>query len=79
MGEPVITNGLGLCKIHHSAFDANIIGVYPDALVHVREDILKEKDGPMLRYGLQDMAGAKLVLPRKIELRPVASFSRRTV
>lgn len=74
MGEPVITNGLGLCKIHHSAFDANIIGIDPAARVHVREDILREKDGPMLRHGLQEMAGAKLVLPRRIELRPNADF-----
>jgi len=26
-GEPVVTNGLGLCKIHHSAYDAHILGV----------------------------------------------------
>ena len=73
-GEPVITNGLGLCKIHHSAFDANIIGIDPAARVHLREDILREKDGPMLRYGLQEMAGAKLILPRKIDLRPNTDF-----
>ncbi len=73
-GEPVIPNGLGLCKIHHSAFDANIIGIDPGARVHVREDILQEKDGPMLRYGLQEVAGSKLILPRKSELRPDPDF-----
>lgn len=74
MGEPIITNGLGLCKIHHSAFDANIIGMDPKARVHVRDDILREKDSPMLRYGLQEMAGAKLTLPRKVNLRPNPDF-----
>ena len=29
-GEPIVTNGLGLCTIHHSAYDANIIGIDPD-------------------------------------------------
>ncbi|MBN2352090.1 MAG: HNH endonuclease, partial [Spirochaetales bacterium] len=29
-GEPVIPNGLALCKIHHSAYDKNIIGITPD-------------------------------------------------
>lgn len=69
-GEPIVTNGLGLCKIHHSAYDAQIIGIDPDARVHVREDVLHEKDGPMLRHGLQEIAGSRLVLPRKDELRP---------
>ena len=73
-GEPVVTNGLGMCKIHHSAYDANIIGIDPDATVHVREDILLETDGPMLKHGLQDMAGNRLVLPRNAALRPNPEF-----
>jgi putative restriction endonuclease len=74
LGEPVVSNGLGMCKIHHSAYDANIIGVDPDARVHVRKDILLEKDGPMLKHGLQDMAGNRLILPRKAALRPNPEF-----
>ena len=64
-GEPEVTNGLSLCKIHHAAFDANILGVDPDYRISVREDILREKDGPMLRYGLQGLKGQQLILPRK--------------
>ena len=74
LGEPAITNGLGLCKIHHSAYDANIIGIDPDARVHVREDVLREVDGPMLKHGLQEVAGVRLVLPAKPELRPNRDF-----
>lgn len=73
-GEPLITNGLGLCKIHHSAYDANIVGIDADALVHVRRDILDEIDGPMLRHGLQEVNGAKLILPRQLEHRPNRDF-----
>jgi putative restriction endonuclease len=73
-GEPIVTNGLGLCKIHHSAYDANIIGIDPDAVVHVRQDILLEIDGPMLKHGLQEMEGSRLVLPRKSDLRPNRDF-----
>jgi putative restriction endonuclease len=73
-GEPVVTNGLGLCKIHHSAYDANIIGIDPDAIVHVREDILMETDGPMLKHGLQAVAGSRLVLPRGATLKPNRDF-----
>jgi putative restriction endonuclease len=73
-GEPVVTNGLGMCKIHHSAYDAQIIGIDPDARVHVRDDILLEKDGPMLKHGLQEVAGTRLVLPTRSELHPNRDF-----
>jgi putative restriction endonuclease len=73
-GEPVVTNGLGLCKIHHSAYDANIIGIDPNARIHVREDILREKDGPILTYGIQGVANAKLLLPKKENMRPNRDF-----
>jgi putative restriction endonuclease len=63
-GQPVVPNGLALCKIHHAAYDMNIVGVRPDLFVEVRADILVEVDGPMLRHGLQEMAGMRLVVPR---------------
>jgi putative restriction endonuclease len=69
-GLPVVPNGLGLCKIHHGAYDRNIIGVRPDLVVEVRHDILKEIDGPMLRHGLQEMAGVRLVAPRARAAQP---------
>jgi putative restriction endonuclease len=73
-GEPVVSNGLGLCTIHHSAYDADIIGVDPDARVHVRESVRDEADGPMLRYGLQEIHGSRLILPRREPLRPNRDF-----
>jgi putative restriction endonuclease len=63
-GQPVVANGLSLCKIHHAAFDANILGVRPDYVVEIRSDILEEVDGPMLKHGLQAHHGGKLRLPR---------------
>ena len=52
-GEPLTSNGLALCKIHHGAFDAGIIGIRPNLTLHVRDDVLDEIDGPMLRHGIQ--------------------------
>ena len=73
-GEPVVPNGLALCKIHHAAFDRHILGIRPDMRVAIRSDILLEVDGPMLRYGLQEMEGAAIVLPSNVTLRPKAEF-----
>jgi putative restriction endonuclease len=62
-GLPLVTNGLSLCKIHHSAFDTYIIGITPDYKIKVRHDILHETDGPMLKYGIQSLEGQKIILP----------------
>ena len=64
-GEPVVPNGLSLCKIHHGAYDANIIGITPDYIIKVRDDVLEEHDGPMLRHGLQELHDHKIILPHR--------------
>lgn len=64
-GEPIIQNGLSLCKIHHAAYDQNILGITPDYRIRMRNDILEEIDGPMLRYGLQELHDKSLFLPKK--------------
>lgn len=63
-GDPVVPNGLALCKIHHAAFDNDILGIRPDYVVEIRNDVLEEIDGPMLRYGLQATHGTTLLVPR---------------
>lgn len=63
-GDPVVTNGLALCKIHHAAYDRGVLGISPDYTVSIREDVLIEIDGPMLKHGLVEMHGVKLFLPR---------------
>lgn len=68
-GEPALPNGLALCKLHHAAFDHHALGVLPDLTVVLRPDILREPDGPMLKYGLQGFQGSRLVLPRDPSLR----------
>lgn len=64
-GLPLTSNGLALCKIHHSAYDADLIGIDPSLTIHVAADVLAETDGPMLRYGLQGFDGQCLrVIPK---------------
>lgn len=58
-----VNNGLALCKLHHAAFDALILGITTDFRVVIRDDILQEEDGPLLLYGLQNLHGSKLILP----------------
>lgn len=69
-GEPVVTNGIAMCKIHHAAFDALLMGVRPDYRIELRRDVLVEEDGPTLRYALQGLHGAQIELPRQRAARP---------
>lgn len=64
---PSVTNGMALCKLHHAAYDSFILGVTPDYVIQVRRDVLRETDGPLLVHGLQELHGAKLVLPVREE------------
>lgn len=62
-GEPTVKNGIALCKLHHAAFDSFMIGVTPDYVIRVRQDVLEEEDGPVLLHGLQGLDSKKLILP----------------
>jgi putative restriction endonuclease len=62
-GDPIVPNGLALCKIHHAAFDNNFIGISPDYKIKVRFDLLEEIDGPILKYGIQSLNNNNLILP----------------
>jgi len=69
-GDPVVQNGLALCKIHHAAFDSNFLGITPSYEIRIKEDLMDEVDGPMLKHGLQEMNNAKIFVPRKSTSRP---------
>lgn len=76
-GEPgglaVTANGMSLCKIHHAAYDGLFLGVRPDLTVEVNSELLEERDGPMLRHGIQDLHRQRLrVVPSRRLDRPDA-------
>lgn len=68
-GEPLVSNGLSLCSIHHRAFDQNLVGISPDREIHVSRRLLDEEDGPMLEL-LKDFHGRQIVEPDRRVLRP---------
>jgi putative restriction endonuclease len=63
-GQPIVTNGIPLSKIHHAAFDQHFIGISPDSIVHVSAKLLAMHDGPTLEV-LRQFDGSKLILPRR--------------
>jgi putative restriction endonuclease len=69
-GDPVVSNGISLCKLHHAAFDRFFFAVRPDYTITVRPSILSESDGPMLVVGLQEIHGQKIIVPRRVAEQP---------
>jgi len=56
LGQPIVSNGLPLTKLHHAAFDAHLIGIDPDYRIHVSDRLFEIYDGPLLELGLKGIA-----------------------
>jgi putative restriction endonuclease len=69
-GQPVLPNGLPLSKIHHAAYDADLIGIDADRRVHVSERLLAQQDDPNLRKAIEAMTGVVTRPPKRHEDRP---------
>lgn len=69
-GHATVVNGISLCAIHHLAYDRNLMGIDPEGVVHIAGRLLREIDGPMLKSGLQEFHGARILAPRRVDERP---------
>lgn len=70
-GTAEISNGLSLCRIHHAAYDHNLIGVSPDMKIHVGPEIMSAtNEGPVLEHGLQNLHQVELQPPISEDYRP---------
>jgi putative restriction endonuclease len=63
LGQPIVSNGLPLSKLHHAAFDANLIGIDPEYRIHITDELLAMTDGPMFEHGIKALAGKTIRLP----------------
>lgn len=73
-GTADVNNGLALCKIHHAAYDRDLLGITPDSVVKIRPSLLGVIDGPMLKHGLQELNGTVLALPTLDAEKPKQEF-----
>lgn len=64
-GVASVNNGLALCRLHHAAFDKFFVGVRPNYIIEVRQDVMVERDGPTLRHAIQGLDGQRIVLPKR--------------
>lgn len=69
-GEASVRNGISLSKLHHSAYDKNLIGIDADYQIHVSDQLVNAKDGPLLELGLKALEGKRIALPKHKECWP---------
>ncbi len=72
-GPATVTNGICMSTLHHTAFDANLIGVDTSCRIHVARSVRDGRDGPLLD-NLKGLDGARLRLPVRPEDRPDREF-----
>ena len=69
-GEPKVTNGIAMCKLHHATFDNLLVGITPDYRIEVRHDLLEEVDGPTLQHSIKQLHREMIRVPERRIARP---------
>lgn len=73
-GEASIRNGVALSKLHHSAFDKNLIGIDGDFRIHVSRQVMNASDGPLLEQGIKELHGRLISIPKQKKWQPNRDF-----
>lgn len=72
-GPAAVTNGICMSTLHHTAFDAGLIGVDTSCRIHVAKSVRDGRDGPLLD-SLKGLDGIQLRQPDRREDRPDREF-----
>jgi putative restriction endonuclease len=59
-----VSDGIALSRIHHRAYDLNLLGISPDNKIHISDELKQGKDNKFMRDALLEFEGRKLVMPR---------------
>jgi putative restriction endonuclease len=62
-GLPIISNGIAMTVLHHSAYDSNLLGIDADGKIHINRSLLEMHDGPTLQHALQNIHGTIIRKP----------------
>lgn len=77
-GEPRVENGLGLCVLHHRAFDRDLLRVTPEYTIRIDANVAGTGDA-FAREALIAFEGRRLTVPREERLRPSPEALARRV
>lgn len=69
-GEPVVPNGLALCRLHHGLFDSDLMGIRSDGVIELSRSLLAIQGGPTLEHAIKPFQDARILLPKRRESWP---------
>lgn len=75
--KQTVSNGIALSRLHHKAYDANLIGIDPDYKVHISDELNITNGGPLLKNGILDFNGKSLNIPKHEEMSPNRDYLAR--
>lgn len=73
-GPAATSNGMAMCRLHHGAYDANLLGINPQGRIAIPQQIMDEEDGPTLKHSLVGLNGETISTPRRKSDRPERAF-----
>ena len=73
-GPAETSNGLAMCRLHHGAYDANLLGINPKGVIAIPQRVMDEEDGPTLKHSLVGLNGEPISVPRRMNDRPNRDF-----
>ena len=75
-GPATVPNGICMSTLHHTAFDAHLLGIDPDLRIHVARSVSEGRDGPLLE-SLKHLHSGTLSVPQESHLQPDRTFLER--
>lgn len=69
-GISSVNNGIALSTLHHAAYDSRLLGISPDGVVCVSDQLKSQSDGPLLEQGLKELDGRKMRFPLERDFLP---------
>ena len=75
-GAASVPNGICMSTLHHTAFDAHLIGVDPDLHIHVARNVFAGRDGPLLE-SLKNLEDREMRVPAETSLQPKREYLER--
>ena len=64
-----VTNGIAMSRLHHQAFDADLLGISADREIVLSEKVLDSQDGPLLE-ALKNCHNTSLIVPTAGDFQP---------
>lgn len=65
-GAPTVDNGLSLCKLHHGAYDADLLGIDEHYRIHISPKFATMGVNPMIECGFRQLSGNEIHRPKRV-------------